>query len=119
MQMAALESPEESLIRKDLIEKAFSSLTERERYIVFERLNATLREIGEEYGLCGARIAQIEEKAFRKGISSLKLHGESFKSGRDIEIAWQKARDRRRNSKIRCRLMEYDNSRLIAKFIAA
>ena len=53
---------------KELLEKMTETLTERERVVLYHRVIDcfTLARTGEEYGLCAARIRQIEAKGRRK-----------------------------------------------------
>jgi RNA polymerase sigma factor (sigma-70 family) len=41
-------------------------LNEKEKDILVQRMDKTLKEVGESYGVSGARIRQIEARATRK-----------------------------------------------------
>jgi len=62
-------TPEEIVINsavEDMIRECVSELTPREQEILWARLDKTLEEVGEMFGLTRERIRQIEKRAIKK-----------------------------------------------------
>lgn len=61
---------QEASYKKDIIKKCLAQLSEREQYIIKNRLLTstpkTLNEVGEEFGISRERVRQIEDAAMKK-----------------------------------------------------
>lgn len=61
---------QEASYKKDIIKKCLAQLSEREQYIIKNRLLTstpkTLNEVGEEFGISRERVRQIEDAAIKK-----------------------------------------------------
>ena len=68
-EVALIKSEERSLVKKN-IAGALANLTERESYIIVNRVMAdnpeTLQEIGDKYNITRERARQIEKQALKK-----------------------------------------------------
>lgn len=72
-----LSRKQERDLKAQILQKCLSSLTEREQYIIRNRMltdsPVTLEEIGEKFGISRERVRQIEKKAFERLASLVKL----------------------------------------------
>lgn len=77
--MAVAESPEDILIRKDLLRHALADLSEREQEILFDRVvyEEKYSDISLKFLVSSSRIQQIGEKSLIKARTSLAKSGDT------------------------------------------